>query len=86
MEKGETVNKLVTWRNSADTPEVKYFIKRCDGTVVEWPDFVIGAKDPAAPIALRAYALAARRLGMNAQYVRDVLRLADEFEQAKEEK
>lgn len=76
------MNKLATglWRNNADTPEGKYLVKRRDGTVVEWPNFVIGAKDPAAPIALRAYALAAQRLGMNARYVRDVLRLADEFE------
>lgn len=68
------------WRKNPETPEGKYLVKRRDGTVVEWPNFVLGAKDPAAPIALRAYAAAAQRLGMNSQYVNDVLHLADEFD------
>lgn len=68
------------WRNNPDTPEGKYLVKRRDGTVVEWPNFVIGARDPAAPAALRAYAVAAKRLGMSAGYTDDILRLADEFE------
>jgi hypothetical protein len=69
------------WRKNAETPEGKYLVKRRDGTVVEWPNFVIGAKDPAAPAALRAYAHEAERHGMNAQFVQDVLILAEEFEQ-----
>lgn len=58
----------------------KYLVQRRDGTVPEWPGFVLGAKDPAAPAALRAYADAAEKLGFNPQYVSDVRELADEFE------
>ena|SRR2546423_2555362 len=49
-------------RNDPKTPEGKYLVKRRDGTVVEWPHFVLGARDPASPIALRAYADAAEQL------------------------
>lgn len=34
----------------------KYLVKRRDGTVVEWPSFVLGGRDPHAEAALRAYA------------------------------
>ncbi len=43
-------------RDNPATPEGKYLVKRRDGTVVEWPSFVLGARDPHAPSALRAYA------------------------------
>lgn len=69
------------WRKNPETPEGKYLVKRRDGTVVEWPNFVLGAKDPAAPAALRAYAHEAERQGMNAAFVQDVLIMAEEFEQ-----
>lgn len=68
------------WRHNPETKGGKYLVKRRDGTVPEWPNFVIGAKDPAAPAALRAYADEAERLGFNASYVRDVRALADEFD------
>lgn len=44
------------FRDNPETPEGKYLVKRRDGTVVEWPSFVLGARDPYAPAALRAYA------------------------------
>jgi hypothetical protein len=69
------------WRYNSETPEGKYLVKRRDGSVVEWPNFVIGAKDPAAPDALRAYAKRAEELGYNISYVHDIYRLAEEFEQ-----
>jgi hypothetical protein len=69
------------WRNDAATPEGKYLVKRRDGSVVEWPNFVIGAKDPAAPAALRAYAKEAERLGFYEAYVADIYALAEQFEQ-----
>lgn len=47
------------WRKNPETPEGKYLIKRRDGTVPEWPSLVLGAKDPAAPAAINAYADAA---------------------------
>lgn len=67
------------WRNNLETPEGKYLVKRRDGTVVEWPNFVIGAKDPAAPWALRAYAVAAFFYRMNWTFVADVWTLASQF-------
>lgn len=67
------------WRNDPATPEGKYLVKRRDGTVVEWPNFVLGAKDPCTPDALIAYAKAAKRNGYNDDYVRDVLKLAEQF-------
>ena len=73
------------WRNNPSTPEGKYLVKRRDGSVVEWPSFVIGARDPAAPAALLAYAEAAEKLNMSAGYVADIRRLADEFEQYRED-
>lgn len=68
------------WRNQAETREGKYLVKRRDGSVPEWPHFVIGGADPAAPDALRAYADAAERLGMDPVYVADVRDLATRFE------
>lgn len=73
------------WRRNAETPEGKYLVKRRDGSVVEWPNFVLGAKDSAAPAALRAYAAEALSRGFNSRYVQDVLGLAEEFERYREE-
>lgn len=50
------------FRDNAETPEGKYLVKRRDGTVVEWPSFVLGARDPIAAVALRAYAREVRRI------------------------
>jgi hypothetical protein len=69
------------WRNQDGTREGKYLVLRRDGTVPEWPAFVLGARDPAAPGALRAYASACRVIGMDIAYVEDIARLADEFEE-----
>ena len=67
------------WRKNPETPEGKYLVKRRDGSIPEWPNFVIGAKDPAAPAALRAYAKEAERLGYNTAYVVDLYDLADQI-------
>lgn len=40
----------------------------------------MGARDPAAPTALREYGQAAEVLGFDAQYVADIRALASEFE------
>jgi len=58
----------------------KFLVVRRDGTVPDWPYLVIGARDPAAPAALRAYAAEAQRLGMDAEYVEDIRGQADDFE------
>ena len=73
------------WRKRPETPEGKYLVKRRDGTIPEWPSFVLGAKDPAAPIALRAYATAAELSGMDPEYCRDVRNLAHEFEKYRDQ-
>jgi hypothetical protein len=48
--------------------------------VPEWPSFTLGARDPCAPAALRAYARTANNLGMNPEFVRAIDRLAVEFD------
>lgn len=59
----------------------KYDVHRVlDGSTPPWPWFVLGARDPAAPHALRAYASKCMDLGMDDQYVRDILDLAEQFE------
>lgn len=68
------------WRNNPETPEGKYLVKRRDGTIPRWPWFVLGGNDPAACAALRAYADAAERLGMDARYVADVREMAMDWE------
>lgn len=73
------------WRNDPATPEGKYLVKRRDGSVVEWPNFTLGARDPAAVWALRAYAVAGILYGFTWGMQRDVWRLAREFRQYRRE-
>lgn len=68
------------WKNTDTTAEGKYLVQRRDGTVPNWPFFVMAASDPAAPAALRAYARAAAEEGMDPAYVDDIWTLAEEFE------
>lgn len=68
-------------RDDPKTPEGKYLVKRRDGTVPEWPHFVLGARDPAAATALRAYAEAALRLGTcHPDMCNRIMMLADQFD------
>lgn len=55
--------------DNPETPEGKYLVKRRDGTVVEWPSFVLGARDPNGPDTLRFYGL----LNLVPTEVREVL-------------
>jgi hypothetical protein len=73
------------WRDQPETREGKYLVLRRDGTVPEWPSFTLGARDPAAPAALRAYAIAALEAGMNEGFANSVSKLADEFEEYRKE-
>lgn len=72
------------WRNGTDAPEGKFLVLRRDGSKPEWPYFVIGAADPAAPWALFGYAKKAEELGMDPQYVKDLYDLAVEFDKWRE--
>jgi hypothetical protein len=69
------------FRHTPETPEGKYLVKRRDGSIPQWPFFVLAASDPAAPFAIRCYADKCESLGMDMAYVQDLKRLADEFEQ-----
>jgi hypothetical protein len=68
------------WRNTPETREGKYLVKRRDGTLPDWPHIVLGARDPASPAALRAYADRAVELGYDPDSVADIRELADKFE------
>jgi hypothetical protein len=58
----------------------KFLVIRRDGSIPDWPWLVMGARDPAAPAALRAYAAEARRLGLDQDYADDVDQLATDWE------
>ncbi len=59
----------------------KFLVMRRDGTVPEWPYFVLGARDPAAPAALRAYAAEASKLGAgDPEWHDDIRGLADDWD------
>lgn len=52
-----------------ETPEGKYLVKRRDGTVPEWPSFVLGARDPRAWKTLLHYAQLCEDDGLDPAYV-----------------
>lgn len=54
-EEKKPLNSL--FRDNPETPEGKYLVCRRDGTTVEWPSFVLGARDENATNALRFYGL-----------------------------
>jgi hypothetical protein len=70
------------WAKDPDgkAPEGKFLVVRRDGTVPAWPHFVMGARDPCVPIALRAYAAKAQSLKYDPDYVLSILDLARDFE------
>lgn len=70
------------WVKTAEAPEGKYLVVRRDGTVPDWGHFVLSYDDPAASVALQAYAHAAEELGMAADYVQSIRELAEELSQA----
>ncbi len=49
------------FRDNPETPEGKYLVRRRDSTIPQWPSFVLGAADPFAEVAIRAYAEAVRQ-------------------------
>lgn len=59
----------------------KYLVKRRDGTVVEWPSFVLGGRDLHAAVALRAYADSiATDPDCHPDLPASIYQLADEFD------
>lgn len=70
------------FRDDPSTKEGKYLVKRRDGSVVEWPSFVLGARDPHAAAALRAYADSIEKdPDCHPDFPSRLRRLADEFDQ-----
>jgi hypothetical protein len=67
------------WVKGNDKPEGKFLVVRRDGSVPEWPHFVIGARDPAAYGTLLTYAEVGEILGWDPEYVQSVRDLADDF-------
>jgi len=63
----------------------KYHVVRRDGTVPDWPFLVIGARDPNAPAALRAYADEAEHNGYDSEWIADIRGQADDFERYRRE-
>ena len=69
------------WRNNPATPGGKYLVTRRDGTIPDWPYIVLGALDPAAAFALRQYAEKAKELGYDPEYVSDIRKLANQYDE-----
>lgn len=68
------------WAKTKEFCEGKFLVVRRDGSVPHWPHFVLGARDPAAAFALRQYAVKARQLGFEEEFVLSVSELADDFD------
>lgn len=69
------------WAKTKEFSEGKFLVVRRDGSVPHWPHFVLGARDPFASIALRAYVAAARDSGFfDPEYADSILELANDFE------
>lgn len=71
---------MKAWAKTEEFSEGKFLVVRRDGSVPAWPHFVLGARDPAVPATMRAYADEAARLGYDPEYVQSVRELADDFE------
>jgi hypothetical protein len=67
-------------KTDGEVREGKFLVVRRDGSIPCWPHFVLGARDPATPIALRAYAHECNRLGLDPAYCQSVFDLADDFD------
>lgn len=67
------------WEHDKAIVGGKYLVQRRDGTVPDWPWFVMGGRDRAAPWAMRAYAVFAFLFGMDWAYVRGTWKRAAEF-------
>lgn len=68
------------WAKTAEFFEGKFLVVRRDGSIPAWPHFVMGARDPAVPAGLRAYADEAERLGFDPEYVASIREQATDFE------
>lgn len=72
------------WAKTKEFSEGKFLVTRRDGTTPAWPHFVMGARDPAVPKALGAYADAAEEYGMDPDFVQSVRELSLDFAEYRE--
>jgi hypothetical protein len=72
------------WAKTKEFFEGKFLVVRRDGSIPCWPHFVLGARDPAAPVGLRAYAEHCLACGCDKEYVKSIHELADDFEKYRE--
>lgn len=68
------------WAKTKEFFEGKFLVVRRDGSIPCWPHFVLGARDPAAPAALRAYAEECKVTSCDPAYTASILELANDFE------
>jgi hypothetical protein len=68
------------WAKTEEFSEGKYLVVRRDGTIPPWPHFVLGADDPNAPAALRAYADEGDKNGLDPEYTASLRELASDWE------
>jgi hypothetical protein len=59
-------------RNTEGSREGKYLVQRRDGTIPQWPWFVLGAADEDAADTLRDYANRVEKRGLDPKYVADL--------------
>jgi hypothetical protein len=67
-------------RNTEGSREGKYLVQRRDGTIPQWPWFVLGAADEDAADTLRDYANRVEKRGLDPKYVADLRAMADDWE------
>jgi hypothetical protein len=77
--------RMKLWAKTDEYSEGKFLVVRRDGSVPHWPHFVIGARDPAAPVALRAYAAACSAMCLDTEFVGSIDELAEDFERYRAE-
>jgi hypothetical protein len=70
---------MKVWAKTEEFSEGKFLVVRRDGTIPDWPHFVMGARDPAVPAALIAYSEDARAEGMDPAFSLSVYELAHDF-------
>ena len=67
-------------KTDGEVREGKYLVVRRDGTIPDWPHFVLGGYDPCVPAALKEYAKTARLKGYDPEYCASIEELAYDFE------
>ncbi len=70
------------WAKTKEWAEGKFLVVRRDGSRPHWPHFVLGARDPASPTALRVYAQFYDPI--DPEFAASIRELADDFEAYRE--